>query len=1250
MDFTLASPYRGGPKEPVKRMRAAAPSNKDAGGDDRDNEYWSPKNGIIPHTKRRLVANRKGSSENHQTWREPMDLGSKNPADETMSAGSGSGADSMSPREETKCDNTHDTSEKTSETEASEKPHVNTDDNQSDAYHTECFGHLLMLLTTDVEDSNKLGRSHLVQFQAAEVTSELKLAMAVLLSDQGLPYKEQYRRLGKLTDLEKAIECDTLALALTPDGDPAKVHLHANLAVSYSYRYKRLGELADLDKAIECEAHALALTPVGHPDLPSRHADLGVFYSKRYERLGELTDLEKAIEYEIHALALTPDGDPNIPRRQTSLGMSYIDRYRRLGELADIKKAAEYYSRALALTPNGHPDMSVRHANLGVMYGVRYQRLGELADLEKALECDIRALASTPDGHPYMLRRHHNLGCAYFARHQRLGELADLEQSIECHSRALALTPNGHPDMPHIHASLGMSYSDRYGRLGDLADLDKAIECDIHALALTPDGHSDMSRRHASLGVSYTDRYQRLGELADIEKAFEYHSRALALTPNGHLDMPRRHDSLGLSYISRYRRLDELADLDKSIECHSRALALTPNGHPDMPHLHSSLGVCYSDRYRRLGELADLDKAIEYTTHALALTPDDHPHISNRHASLGVDYNNRYERLGELADLDKAIEFHTRGLALTPAGHPKLTRQYLNYALSLIQRYKHTGQSACLADCWEAFRKASQDLTGTPQDRFHHALRWAGVASKRIICILIEPYQTAIDLLPQFIWLGATASQRYQDLLVAKNLAKNACFEAILCSNHSLALEWLEHARCVVWNQSLMLRSPLDQLHSSYPDLTTQLRSVATQLDSSSFEPRPTLAVLSNLTTTEQAGQQRRRLAAEYQSLLARIRQLPGFETFLQPSKVSELMGAVRDGPIVVINCHAHQCDALFIVPGNNEVGHLVLPDFTEEKVRQARSELEGSLRHMGLRQRGVRVRPQPGFEDGIESVLRIVWNDIVKPVLDYLGYIVDTPKQPLPHITWCPTGPLSFLPLHTAGDYSQPQPRIYNYAISSYIPTLSALLVSTPRAPTQDCRILAIGQANTPNFKPLPGTNKELAHVKAQTHNEAQYSQLIGDQATTTAVLDAMGQHDWVHLACHANQNVKDPTKSGFHLHDGTLDLSAISQRSFKNKGLAFLSACQTATGDENLPDEAIHLASGMLMAGYPSVIATMWSVDDRDAPFVADKVYAQLMKDGTLGNGEAGRALHYAVAGLREKVGEKEFGRWVPYIHVGL
>ncbi|CAE7131874.1 unnamed protein product [Rhizoctonia solani] len=403
------------------------------------------------------------------------------------------------------------------------------------------------------------------------------------------------------------------------------------------------------------------------------------------------------------------------------------------------------------------------------------------------------------------------------------------------------------------------------------------------------------------------------------------------------------------------------------------------------------------------------------------------------------------------------------------------------------------------------------------------------------------------------------------------------------------------------------------------------------------------------MSSAEKAGRQRRTLATEYQSLLTETRQLAGFEDFLQPIKANILLSAAQHGPIVVINCHTDQCDALIILSDHSQVRHLTLSNFTEQKARHAQSDLEGSLRQRQLRQRGIRLLQEPRSEYSMGRVLESLWCDIVQPVLDCLGYMNGTPQEPLPHITWCPTGPLSFLPLHAAGDYSQPRSRVFDYVISSYTPTLSALLAHAPSSSKRGCRVLAIGQAATPGCNPLPGTIQELALIKTHAYNRGEYTQLTGHQATTTAVLDAMEHHDWVHLACHAHQNVSDPTKSGFYLHDGTLDLSAINQKSFKGKGLAFLSACQTATGNDELPDEAIHLASGMLMAGYPSVIATMWSVRDEDAPFVADKVYAQLMKDGKIENGAAGRALHDAVAGLREKVGEKAFARWVPYIHMG-
>lgn len=85
-------------------------------------------------------------------------------------------------------------------------------------------------------------------------------------------------------------------------------------------------------------------------------------------------------------------------------------------------------------------------------------------------------------------------------------------------------------------------------------------------------------------------------------------------------------------------------------------------------------------------------------------------------------------------------------------------------------------------------------------------------------------------------------------------------------------------------------------------------------------------------------------------------------------------------------------------------------------------------------------------------------------------------------------------------------------------------------------------------------------------------------------------------------------------------------------------------------MPDEAIHLAAGMMVAGYPAVIATMWSISDTDAPMIADQVYGQLVSDGKLDCRLVARALHAAVGVLRDSIGERAFSRWVPYIHMGI
>ncbi|KAI0825499.1 CHAT domain-containing protein [Irpex lacteus] len=101
----------------------------------------------------------------------------------------------------------------------------------------------------------------------------------------------------------------------------------------------------------------------------------------------------------------------------------------------------------------------------------------------------------------------------------------------------------------------------------------------------------------------------------------------------------------------------------------------------------------------------------------------------------------------------------------------------------------------------------------------------------------------------------------------------------------------------------------------------------------------------------------------------------------------------------------------------------------------------------------------------------------------------------------------------------------------------------------------------------------------------------------------------------------------------------------------LAVLSACQTATGDEKLTEEAAHLAAGMLSVGYKSVIATMWSIRDESAP-VAMKKFYEVMAEQVAAGGqlEPAYALHEATKVLREKYGVDGFMHWLPYLHYGL
>jgi CHAT domain-containing protein len=228
--------------------------------------------------------------------------------------------------------------------------------------------------------------------------------------------------------------------------------------------------------------------------------------------------------------------------------------------------------------------------------------------------------------------------------------------------------------------------------------------------------------------------------------------------------------------------------------------------------------------------------------------------------------------------------------------------------------------------------------------------------------------------------------------------------------------------------------------------------------------------------------------------------------------------------------------------------------------------------------------------------------------------------------------------------------PNIY---VSSYTPTLSALIRSRRQNASKVASItpsfVSIGQSK-PNSKSgereLEAVGAELELIKSLIPPSMSCSEVSGDEGTVSGATQALKTNSWVHLACHGKQDFVQPFDSSFALRDSPLRLSDIIQAKLENPEFAFLSACHTAVGDKNAPDEVIHLAAGMQFSGFRSVIGTMWAVGDNTAHYMVKEFYDEMFS-GKINCTNAARALNKASKAVdKDKV---PMDQRVVFIHIG-
>ncbi|KAH0828771.1 hypothetical protein J3R83DRAFT_3209 [Lanmaoa asiatica] len=470
---------------------------------------------------------------------------------------------------------------------------------------------------------------------------------------------------------------------------------------------------------------------------------------------------------------------------------------------------------------------------------------------------------------------------------------------------------------------------------------------------------------------------------------------------------------------------------------------------------------------------------------------------------------------------------------------------------------------------------------------------------------ILLAYHTSLHLLTHHL---AALPSLPQHLTFLKSLTSSLAVDAFSAClrNHSPAdaVELLEQGRGVFWSQLTRLRSPLDDVIASGPagkelaaEFTRLTVLIRNALDSPGARQHDLVCNLN----------------VKLEKVVTRIRGLPHLSRFLLPSLFSDLQQAARDGPVIIVSASKYGCDALVVLVDQDPV-HIPL-SIRRKRVRELSSKLDNLTVHA----------TSVDMTRGLCTILRELWDEYMHlnhgsggvPLASSL-FFLSTPRVRI----------------------RKGQCNLADLYISSYTPTLTALIRARRRdRATKAKHFIAIGQANALGEQELFSVGAELANIGQRIDGLATFTRIEGPDSCIALVSEALRVNDWVHLACHGLPNRTQPFESAFALHDGHFTIERIIRCELQNPQFAYLSACHTTVGDEESPDEVIHLASAMQFAGFRSIIGTMWAVDDGETNKITS-VFYEYMKD------ESGS---FALNKTMKKVVDIPLDQRVLYIHLG-
>jgi CHAT domain-containing protein len=209
-----------------------------------------------------------------------------------------------------------------------------------------------------------------------------------------------------------------------------------------------------------------------------------------------------------------------------------------------------------------------------------------------------------------------------------------------------------------------------------------------------------------------------------------------------------------------------------------------------------------------------------------------------------------------------------------------------------------------------------------------------------------------------------------------------------------------------------------------------------------------------------------------------------------------------------------------------------------------------------------------------------------------------------------------------------------------------------TPRRTHAEKRLLAVGN---PEFGSVRATNGRVTDTKFATKQRQGFpdsmivdlpftgeevraigsliegsQELQGSEATVERFKSEASRYQILHIATHYFIDDRQPLFSKLLLTPSTSDQPASYFQTFElyqmhlNADLTVLSACNTALGLLQRGEGLSGITQAVMAAGSPSLVVSLWSVDDKSTSILMKYFYQELVSGKTKADALRGAKLH--------------------------